>query len=88
MDESAGLENRSTGNCTVGSNPTLSATSLSVLERPCTNRISTIAKYDKLPPRAERRASALKTGFFAPLRMTGSSGDFAIVLRTAKAIAF
>ena len=26
MDESAGLENRSTGNCTVGSNPTLSAT--------------------------------------------------------------
>ncbi len=25
MDESAGLENRSTGNCTVGSNPTLSA---------------------------------------------------------------
>ena len=29
MDESAGLENRSTGNCTVGSNPTLSATLLS-----------------------------------------------------------
>ena len=26
MDESAGLENRSTGDCTVGSNPTLSAT--------------------------------------------------------------
>ena len=26
MDESTGLENRSTGNCTVGSNPTLSAT--------------------------------------------------------------
>ena len=29
MDESAGLENRSMGNCTVGSNPTLSATLVS-----------------------------------------------------------
>ena len=43
MDESAGLENRSTGNCTVGSNPTLSATlpqdpGRTTISRPCRSR--------------------------------------------------
>ena len=42
MDESAGLENRSTGNCTVGSNPTLSAITLDLLSHQGDPRLNQI----------------------------------------------